>query len=106
MMQVSCDPLQEECFVHVCDVTFESCTGDVSVDTTYYKIIQKLAKMMPACSNGDCEEPVCAESEVVCEIINCTEEAASASGESCSDVTELNEDDVDENNGATEEVIL
>jgi hypothetical protein len=90
-VQVSCDPSQDQCFVHVCDPDVESCSGNLEEDTSYYKIVNKLASRMLECSGGDdCPEPSCDTGEIGCEVVFCIDEVAASHGETCNNPSEFN----------------
>jgi len=76
--QTNCDPETERCFTVTCDPeTDDTCPKDPSEQTTYYKIIDKKAYLIPlcdpesegcpelACNSGeDCQEILCDETTV------------------------------------------
>lgn len=71
--QVACDPAVEVCFVSECDPLLETCTGDPAQDTTYYKVISRLAKNIPLCdpADADCSALSCPEGEAGCMVTYC-----------------------------------
>lgn len=85
--QVTCDPAQEKCFIQECDPEVEVCTGDTAKDTTYYKLIHRLAQHIPLCdpNDADCHPLQCAPSEANCFETLCDEITASEEGVACSD---------------------
>lgn len=89
-VQVTCNPAQEICFTHVCDPSFEECSGQIDQDTAYYKFIEKNAIQMPNCNQGedDCFEPSCSNGENGCTEIFCTDETVQmVPGDTCSNPT-------------------
>jgi len=87
-VQVSCDPTQETCFSHMCDASFEECSGQIDQDISYYKFVEKSAVEMPNCKQGEdgCFEPGCSDNENGCVEIFCTDETVQmAPGDTCSD---------------------
>jgi len=78
--QVDCDPYSEACFIWSCDpgsvVEGEACTGDLEMDTWYYKIINKNASSISSCDVNDenCDALNCAQNEPDCEFVFCNEE--------------------------------
>jgi hypothetical protein len=90
LMEISCDPTAEPCFVYQCDPEIEECTGDPEEDTWYYKLLEKNASKMPVCDAEaeECPEPTCAEGEMNCFVTSCDLEG----GEECSSPDEFTED--------------
>ncbi len=85
--EVGCDPYTEACFIFVCDpLVDEECTGDSSEDTSYYKLMDRVAKNAPLCEVGDetCDTSVCSPGETECYFTLCDPETIRAS-ESCND---------------------
>lgn len=72
--ETECDPYTEACFVSLCDASAgEECTGDPAEDTSYYKLIKRNAKYIPACDPvlEGCDALICPAGERDCEIIGC-----------------------------------
>ncbi len=87
-VQVTCNPAQEICFTHVCDPSFEECSGQIDQDTVYYKFIEKKAIQMPNCIQGEtgCFEPSCSDDEYGCVETLCTDVTVQmVPGDTCSD---------------------
>jgi hypothetical protein len=83
--QVNCDPLTEQCFVVVCDPEMgEECSGNREEDTSYYKILHRNARHIPACNPEapDCPVTACQVGEEGCFVILCD---PSVEGATCSD---------------------
>lgn len=89
---VECDPAAERCFVSVCDLENEECSGDPEQDTEYYKIIERSASGLPACSalDEDCKEITC-EADQECFEVLCDELMADESGDMCSNPDDFKE---------------
>lgn len=87
--QTPCDPATEACFVYECDPEADECTGNPEEDTTYYNLMYRLAKNIPACDvniEGDCDKAYsCPVGEEKCEIITCNNETSVAEESDCSD---------------------
>lgn len=87
--QTPCDPATEVCFVYECDSEADECTGNPEEDTTYYSLMYRLAKNIPACDvnvEGDCDKAYsCPLGEEKCEIIICNNETSVAEESDCSD---------------------
>lgn len=76
--QTPCDPVVESCFVYECDPEAEECTGNPEEDTTYYSLMYRLAKNIPACDvnvERDCDSAyICPIGEEKCEIVVCNDD--------------------------------
>jgi len=77
--EVECDPESEACFLWICDPAIdgeEYCTGDMTEDTWYYKLIYREARNTPYCEPyaENCDALECREGEENCEIVSCTPE--------------------------------
>ena len=84
--QSECDPSKDACFVHVCDPEAEECTGDKTEDTSYYKVMNRLAKNIPLCdpNTAGCEAMICPQGEEGCEETLCSEDTW-IEGDTCND---------------------
>lgn len=104
--EAECDPYTESCFVYVCDPATETtCTGDPVQDTSYYKLIDRNAKNIPACDPADetCTALVCGEGEADCAYTLC-DPATAKDGEACNDpVAYTLENPIEEGSGADTE---
>lgn len=86
--QIDCDPLEEECFVYLCDPEWDECTGDPLEDTWYYKIARRNASNIPLCDPEEdetCDPWTCELEEAECEEILCDEETAAEMKTECTD---------------------
>ncbi len=85
--QTPCDPALESCFVYECDPEAEECTGNPEEDTTYYSLMYRLAKNIPACDvnvEGDCDAAyTCAAGEQKCEMVVCNDDTSLEEEASC-----------------------
>lgn len=85
--QADCDPYTEACFVYVCDpLEEEGCTGDLLEDTSYHKLIDRLARNVPLCEADEetCIVLPCATDETECSYTLCDAKTVEE-GEVCSD---------------------
>lgn len=76
--EADCDPMTEICFVYECDPATEECTGDPEEDTSYYKIVRRMAKNIPLCdpNSEGCDALMCPEGEADCEVALCDADTA------------------------------
>jgi hypothetical protein len=85
--QTPCNPATESCFVYECDPEAEECTGNPEEDTTYYSLMYRLAKNIPACDvnvEGDCDAAyTCAAGEQKCEIVVCNDDTSLEEESAC-----------------------
>ncbi len=102
-----CDPAEQSCFVHVCDTAMEEeCSGDIAQDTSYYKLIHRLAKNIPLCdpNNEDCQPFACPQGESGCEDVYCSEESVlMIEGDRCSDASDSITNETSDTPEATDE---
>lgn len=85
--ETGCDPYKEACFVYVCDPSMESgCTGDITEDTSYYKLVNRMANNMPSCDVDDaaCTVLTCLPHETYCFYTLCDSTTIEEGG-ACSD---------------------
>lgn len=85
--EADCDPEAEACFVWTCDPEAgEECSGDPEEDTSYYKIMRRLAKNIPLCDPAEetCTALVCDDYEMDCEYIYCDAETSALYEAKCS----------------------
>ena len=85
--QTPCDPATEVCFVYECDSEADECTGDPEEDTTYYNLMYRLAKNIPACDvnvERDCDKAYsCPAGEDKCEMVVCNDDTSLEEEASC-----------------------
>ncbi len=94
---VDCDPYAEQCFVHVCnpdpDVDGDACKGNAVDDTWFTKNINRMAYNIPDCDPTDksCTALQCGENEAGCSYDSCSE-ATVPEGDSCNDPVQYTKD--------------
>jgi hypothetical protein len=75
LLQTSCDPAVESCFLYECDPTAEDaeCSENPADDAYYYKQIEKKAYALQSCVQDleGCSEATCQEGEENCTEIQC-----------------------------------
>lgn len=106
VLEVSCDPQVESCFLYECDPEEEwaECSENPADDSYYYKYIKKKGYAVVECVNGleGCEEISCAEDEEDCTEILCEDSSFEELSNACHgpDFTLPTEDLIDGENEA------